>query len=59
MTHDPTTLEPLLAQGGTGLPALLAADPATARRVLEFFVAHLRNPHTRRAYARAVGEFAR
>ena len=26
-------------------------------RFLEFFAANLRNPHTRRAYARAVAEF--
>jgi hypothetical protein len=40
------------------LPALIAAagDRAT-RRFLEFFAATLRNPHTRRAYGRACGEF--
>ena len=32
--------------------------PATARRTLEFFTAHIRNPHTRKAYARAAAEFA-
>ena len=26
-------------------------------RFLEFFAANIRNPHTRRAYSRAVGEF--
>lgn len=40
------------------LPALIAAvgDQASLR-FLEFFAANLRNPHTRRAYARAVTEF--
>src|ERR1039457_539634 len=40
------------------LPALVAAagDRASVR-FLEFFAAQIRNPHTRRAYARAVGEF--
>lgn len=40
------------------MPALVAAagEPA-GLRFLEFFAATLRNPHTRRAYARAVGDF--
>ena len=39
-------------------PALVAAAGARAQvRFLEFFAASLRNPHTRRAYARAVGTF--
>ena len=40
------------------LPTLIAAagDDA-ARRFLEFFAARIRNPHTRRAYGRAVAEF--
>ena len=37
-------------------PALLA--PEADRRVIEFFTAHIRNPHTRKAYARAAGGFA-
>ena len=39
-------------------PALIntAGDRATYR-FLEFFTAQIRNPHTRRAYMRAVGEF--
>ena len=36
----------------TRLPALLAPDPAAERCVMEFFTAHIRNPHTRKAYAR-------
>jgi site-specific recombinase XerD len=40
------------------LPALVAATGGRAGiRFLEFFAAQIRNPHTRRAYARAVGEF--
>lgn len=39
-------------------PALIAAAGERAqRRFLEFFAAAIRNPHTRRAYVRAVGEF--
>ena len=40
------------------LPALVVASGDCAGvRFLEFFAAQIRNPHTRRAYARAVGEF--
>lgn len=40
------------------LPALIreAGDQA-ARRFLEFFAAHIRNPGTRAAYSRAIGQF--
>src|SRR4051794_41918563 len=39
-------------------PALItAAGERAAYRFLEFFTAQIRNPHTRRAYVRAVGEF--
>src|ERR1700681_1707259 len=40
------------------VPELIAAagDRASVR-FLEFFAANIRNPHTRRAYSRAVGEF--
>lgn len=39
-------------------PALVAAaGERAAYRFLEFFTAQIRNPHTRRAYVRAVGEF--
>jgi site-specific recombinase XerD len=40
------------------LPALFAPDAAAARRFVEFFTANIRNPNTRKAYARAVAEFA-
>nr|WP_294566590.1 tyrosine-type recombinase/integrase [uncultured Rhodopila sp.] len=40
------------------MPALVvAAGDQAARRFLEFFTATIRNPHTRRAYGRACGEF--
>jgi site-specific recombinase XerD len=40
------------------VPALVAAEGERASwRYIEFFTAHIRNPHTRRAYARACGAF--
>src|ERR687889_217912 len=40
------------------LPALVAAaGNRAALRFLEFFAAAIRNPHTRRAYARAAADF--
>src|SRR5260221_1048513 len=40
------------------LPAFVAgAGERASVRFLEFFVANVRNPHTRRAYARAADEF--
>src|SRR5271157_4551616 len=42
----------------TTLPAIIAAAGERASlRFLEFFAANIRNPHTRRAYSRAVAEF--
>ncbi len=39
-------------------PALVATSgPRASYRFLEFFTAQIRNPHTRRAYARAATEF--
>jgi hypothetical protein len=40
-----------------GLPMLFTPTPAVARRTLEFFTAHVRNPNTRKAYAKATGGF--
>jgi site-specific recombinase XerD len=41
-----------------GLPALItAAGDRACVRFLEFFAANIRNPHTRRAYGRAVADF--
>ena len=42
----------------TRLPVLFAPDAHTARRVIEFFTANINNPNTRKAYAKAAGEFA-
>jgi hypothetical protein len=40
------------------LPALVvAAGERASMRFLEFFAANIRNPHTRRAYARAAEDF--
>jgi len=40
------------------IPAIYAPDQAAARRTLEFFGANIRNPNTRKAYARAASDFA-
>lgn len=45
-------------KSGITLPALFTPDAAAARRFLEFFTANIRNPHTRKAYAKAAGEFS-
>lgn len=46
------------AAAGLALPPLIhAAGPKASRRFLEFFAAQIRNPNTRAAYARAVGQF--
>jgi site-specific recombinase XerD len=40
------------------LPAVIAdAGDQAAKRFVEFFTATIRNPHTRRAYAKATGDF--
>ena len=38
-------------------PLVTAAGESAGIRFLEFFAGQIRNPHTRRAYSRAVGEF--
>ena len=55
--HAATALPVARTRAGQ-LPALYAPDPRAARRVLKFFTAHIRNPHTRKAYARAADGFA-
>ena len=51
-------LVPLSPPSSPALPVLVAAAGDRAGvRFLEFFAAQIRNPHTRRAYARTVGEF--
>lgn len=48
----------LLPSPASALPALIAsADDRAQLRFLEFFAANIRNPNTRRAYARGTGEF--
>jgi integrase/recombinase XerD len=48
----------IAATGGPILPAVIAdAGDQADKRFIEFFTATIRNPHTRRAYARAVGDF--
>jgi integrase/recombinase XerC len=50
-----TQLAPIVTPA---LPVLVTAAGDRAEiRFLEFFAANIRNPHTRRAYSRAVGEF--
>jgi len=46
------------APTSVALPAILTPDPTTTERVLDFFTANIRNPNTRKAYARAVACFA-
>jgi hypothetical protein len=43
---------------GIILPALIAdAGERTAKRFIEFLTSTIRNPHTRRAYGRAIADF--
>jgi integrase/recombinase XerD len=58
LSADLTTLVPVTLSLPGSLPALItAAGERTAWRFVEFFTATLHNPHTREAYARAVGRF--
>jgi site-specific recombinase XerD len=47
-----------IAAAGAAVPALYAPTPQAAKRFIEYFAAHIRNPNTRRAYLHAVREFA-
>ena len=48
----------LTISAGVPVPVLVvAAGERAGVRFLEFFASNIRNPHTRRAYAHAVGEF--
>ncbi len=52
MSHTPALLTT------SSLPVIIAnADEHAKHRFLEFFVLNIRNPNTRRAYARAATEF--
>lgn len=53
-----TQIEVLRDDGAISFPAIFSPDVGTARRVLEFFTVNIRNPHTRKAYGKAAGEFA-
>ncbi len=47
-----------VGSGGPIIPAIIAqAGDHAARRFIEFFTATIRNGNTRRAYAKAVGDF--
>ena len=39
-------------------PALFLSGPQASKRFWEFFTVNIRNPHTRKAYAKAAGDFA-
>ena len=55
---EPPRTGPLAGQPPGAFPTLVAAAGEWASlRFLEFFAAAIRNPHTRRAYTRAVTEF--
>jgi len=58
---DPKNMSQLVRVSPRARPALPALVAAAGKRAgvrfLEFFAANIRNPHTRRAYARAVSEF--
>lgn len=52
------TSELLPVSSSTWLPILIStAGEHASRRFMEFFAANIRNPHTRRAYMRAVTDF--
>ena len=51
-------VELAVSAGLASLPALFRPTPAAAKRTLEFFTAQIRNPNTRKAYARSVSDFA-
>src|ERR687893_473963 len=56
VTRELTTRRPT----GPVVPALIAdAGDGAAKRFFEFFTAHIPNPNTRAAYARAVAQFLR
>jgi site-specific recombinase XerD len=52
------TMAELIPYSASPLPALVvSAGERAGIRFLEFFAGNIRNPHTRRAYSRAVGDF--
>ena len=58
MLSDLDDMNDLVPLSSATLPTLVvAAGERASMRFLEFFAANIRNPHTRRAYARAAEEF--
>jgi hypothetical protein len=59
LSQQPTIRRTKIAAGSTHVvpPLIAAAGKRASLRFLEFFAANIRNPHTRRAYGRAVTEF--
>ena len=56
MSNSNSSLAPVTS--GSTLPAVVAAgDERAPTRFVEFFASNIRNQHTRRAYARTIGEF--
>jgi len=54
----PATTTVVVDTASGALPALFTPTPDARRRYVEFFTANIRNPNTRKAYARAAAEFA-
>jgi hypothetical protein len=55
----PTSGHIAVISSGAIVPAVIAdAGDRAARRFVEFSTATIRNPHTRKAYARAAGDFS-
>jgi hypothetical protein len=52
-----SSLVPLTTAQGQVPALVVVAGERASMRFLEFFAANIRNPHTRRAYARAADEF--
>lgn len=64
-TASTTELAPVVAPAGRvavvhgqTVPALFAPTQAAGQRFVEFFTANIRNPNTRKAYARAATDFS-
>lgn len=58
LTRPGLPVAPLPQGGAPALPTLFAPSLAAGKRYVEFFTANIRNPNTRKAYARAAADFA-
>jgi len=59
MSTEIVSLSPaLLATKIIRPPALFLSGPQASKRFWEFFTVNIRNPHTRKAYGKAAGEFS-